>query len=188
MIRSATALVAACGLLAACSSSGHSKESTSSTPSVPSASVSSSTAYLPATGDDAALIAEHIAGCTGVHAGDAGGGSKTGLRSTATCTLDGHLLIVDSFATTPEADISIVAGTTTTYAHGDAWDVFLADQGQTADTTTLQMQITNDAAGLLEQSTGQTDTPVPADADAQQTILTKVVADLQGQLLHGTAS
>lgn len=155
--------------------------------STPNSRTSSAPSYTPSPGDDAALIAQHIVGCSGVLAGDIGGGASTALSSTATCTLDGHLVIVDSFNSEGAGGISSLASPGTTYATGGSWVAFLADQGQTAATTTLQMQITNDAGGLLQQETDGT-TPTPASADAQHIILKRVADDLHGTLEHGTAT
>lgn len=105
------------------------------------------------------------------------------MSSTATCTLDGHLVIIDSWS---DAGMSQLADdgykqSQTYYAYGPAWTSFLADQGATADQTTLQEQLTNDAGTLLQESVGQDPYPV-ASVDAQQTIAQAVASALDGTL------
>lgn len=78
-------------LLVACSSGRASTRQTSST---------GSTAPPPFTtnyGQDAAIIASHITGCTSVAAGSVGHGGTSGMSSTASCTLHGHTVIIDSW-------------------------------------------------------------------------------------------
>lgn len=111
-----------------------------------------------------------------------GDGTKTGMVSSATCTLDGHLVIIDTWTDSTGAviDPGLTPSSTVYYAHGGTWTAFLADQGATADTTTLQMQLTNDAAGLVAQG-GSAPTPVPLAT--QQTLMRQVAA-----VLHGTVA
>lgn len=168
----ASALMAyiTCGLIltAGCSSSTAHRATTSSiAPNHP--------AFSTRPGQDAALIAEHITGCAGVRAGNIGAGGKGGMTSTANCTLHGHLVIVDSWESDSAALVSNqLVSAPTWYAHGSAWTAFLADPGQTADTTTLQMQLTNNAAGLLGPA------PTPASLDVQQAVAREVARDLGG--------
>ena len=91
IIAAGTAVVGVAALVA-CSSGDASKPK--STPDTSSASPSFTTHY----GQDAAIIASHITGCTNVAAGSVGGGATTGMSSTASCTLDGHTVIVDGWA------------------------------------------------------------------------------------------
>lgn len=164
-------------LLAGCSSS-EAPDRTHPTSPAPST-------YSPRLGDDAAIIASHIAGCAGPTTIDIGAGTKTGLSSAATCTLDGHVVIIDSFTTSggPDDVPTLAKGTETYYAFGPGgWLAILADQGVTADKTILQMQITTDAAGLVRASLNGS--PTPASLNAQRTILGMVVASIGGQLGH----
>lgn len=76
------------------------------------------------------------------------------MLSAASCTLDRHLVIVDTWQTGQDViSPQLTPDTTVYYAHGTGWTAFLAEQGTTAATSTLQMQLTNDAGGLLAQST-----------------------------------
>ncbi len=149
----------------------------------PRPSSTASTTYAPTIGADAAIIASHITGCTGAQAGDVGKGTPD-LSSTATCTLDGHLLIVDSFATpSGPGDVPALVGKVETYyAYGSTgWLTFLASPAGPAKTQ-LQMQITNDAGGLLDQSLNGA--PTLVDVDAQRQAASAVVAALGGTLAH----
>lgn len=131
--------------------------------------------------DNAAAIAEHIPGCAGVASGDIGKGGPS-MSSTATCTLSGHLVILDSWADSSGA--TLTPGLTATYyAHGTGWTAFLADQGATADTTTLQMQLTGDAGGLVKQSLDAS-APPHASLDAQRTLSARIARALGGQPAH----
>jgi hypothetical protein len=164
--------VSACVLLAACSSSKP-KASTSSSP--PSSTASAAFSVVP--GMDAATIASHIPGCTGVQADSTGNGGKT-LSSAAHCTLNGQTVIVDSWTETGSSrDIDQLAEKPTYYAAGATWDVFTGDPGVDAAKSVLQMQLTN-ADGLLDVPESQT----PASLDAQKTI-----ADLAANALGGVA-
>lgn len=182
-MRSRVALLAAVVVVAGCSSARH-----SGTPPGPS----SSSAYMPPDGQDAAITASHIPGCTGVQSEGVGQGGNGAPTSAASCTLDGHLVIVDSFAPgggTIDAGL-LSKGKQIYYASGiGGWLAFLGDPGETASTTTLQMQLTNDAGGLLHQATSGT-APTPAPLDAQQQISAIVAKDLRGAVEHvsGTAS
>ncbi len=140
-MRRIIAAIAAVLALAGCSSSGSPAPKTTAAPN-----------YTPAIGADAALIAGHIAGCSAVTSGNIGKGGPA-MKSTATCTLDGHVVILDSFDSPSDAQISDeLTQTEMFYASGGSWLAFVADQGATAETTTLQMQLTNDAGGLIEQA------------------------------------
>lgn len=108
------------------------------------------------------------------------------MKSAATCTLGGHLVIIDSFGSPSDTDSvkALVDKTETYYAHGTGgWLAILADQGATAATTTLQMQLTNDAGGLTKQALDHS-ALAPASLDAQKTILAQVAADLHGQVIR----
>ena len=120
--------------VAGCSSASHKASSTSPSPT--------RSAYRPAIGADAALIAGHIPGCSDVAAGSIGKGGDSSLSSTATCTLLGHVVIVDSFSGIADtANVPALlkdATAKTTFADGGSWMAFTTDQGATADETTLQ--------------------------------------------------
>jgi hypothetical protein len=168
-------------VLVACSSGHANKPETS--PATSSASPSFTTDY----GQDAALVASHITGCANVAAGSIGAGDTTGMSSTASCTLDGHTVIIDSWKTadaTPDFAALMKGQGHLTYASGTGWTAVLADDGATPDQSTLQMQLTNDAGGLFKEGTDG-DQYQAASADAQTTIMTQVAAALGGTV--GTA-
>ena len=176
--------LAAVALLAVSCSSGTRTESHAVSITARSSTSTTAAAFRPVTGQDAALIASHIPGCTGVATGSVGNGGPA-MTSTATCTLLGHLIILDSF-TTATATATLPAllkdnKTPTFFADGGSWVAFTADQGATPEQTTLQMQLTNDAAGLLKQSIDHNQNP-PTAPDAQQAIATAVVASLGGKV------
>ena len=142
-----------------------------------------SSAFRATVGQDAAAIAQHITGCGGVASGSTGEGGPS-MASTATCTLSGHLVILDSWASASDAAVSPgLAGSELYYATGAGWTAFLADQGATAETTTLQMQLTNDAGGLFKQAVDQSALP-PASVDAQKTLSAQIAHALGGQVAH----
>ncbi len=161
---------AAVALLAGCSSGGKTAAPSTSTRVVP--------AYRAAVGADAAEIATHIKGCSGIRAGSVGAGGRA-LSSTASCTLAGHVVVIDSWTVASAAVLSAeLVDAPTWYAHGSAWCAFLADPGQSAAKSVLQMQLTNDAAGLLDEAYH----PVrPASQPAQKSAAAVVAKDLSGQ-------
>ena len=110
------------------------------------------------------------------------------MTSTASCTLDGHLVIIDSFTSSSRfADMpALTKGTETYYAQGSGWLAFLADRGQTADETTLQMQLTNDAGGLVSQALNSS-APPPSSLDAQKQIVQVIATALGGTVGHTPA-
>jgi hypothetical protein len=171
--------VAACAAIAMTGCSGGKKVAASSS-SPPTTSATAAT-YTPNLGEDAASIASHIPGCTGLAAGNSGGAA--GLASTATCTLGGHLVVLDSFSepTGSNSISTMLAGNKapTIYADGGSWVAFAADQGATADQTTLQLQIKNDAGALLRESLNGDPYP-PTSPDAQKVIADTVVKALGG--------
>jgi hypothetical protein len=177
MVRFRVALAAAVMLVAGCSSAGG-PASHSSTPTVPAAP-----SYSPEVGADAALIAGHIPGCSGVESGSVGAGGPS-MTSSATCTLQGHLVILDGFASPDDASISDSLTKDEYYfAYGGSWLAFLAGQGATAAQTVLQMQMTNDAAGLLRYATDNS-TPPRASLDAQQQLSGVIAKALDGRVGH----
>lgn len=97
--------------------------------------------------------------------------------------LASHLVIVDSWirrglSTLPEELVSAE----TYYAYGSAWTAFLADDDVGAAFTTLQMRLTNDAAGLLAQ--GFCGTPPPASIDVQCILAGEIARALHGTVGH----
>jgi hypothetical protein len=106
------------------------------------------------------------------------------MTSTATCTLDGHLVIVDAWAQEGSGKLSPGLATTATYyAYGPAWTAILADPGATPEQTTLQEQLTNAAGSLLAESSSGDPYPA-ASLDAQQSVAGKVAAVLGGTVGH----
>lgn len=165
--------IAAVIITAACSSS-HAARHTSAPASTPPQRFT--TDY----GQDAATDAAHIPGCTGVAAGSIGEhGAAGGMVATASCTLDGHTVIIDTWrdeASMP--DIATLAkGDHATWAQGTGWTAIIADDGATPQQTTLQMQLTNNASGLLDESTNGDQYPPSAAAGA---VLPKVADALSG--------
>ena len=163
-------LLATAALTAACGSG--SKHSAATT--------SKASAFRPGAGQDAAAIATHIPGCTGVATGTGAGGD---LSSTAHCTLAGHTVIVDSFNGVDVSGIIGQLATSRTYfAYGaTGWAAIIGDQGVAADQTVLQMQLANDAGGLADLASSGT-TPAPAPTDAQQQLATQIAAALGGKV------
>lgn len=131
------------------------------------------------------MIAQHLPGCTGLAAGDVGRGAPA-MASTASCTLEGHIVIVDSFASPAEIDglAELSKGHEMYYASGTTgWLAFLADQGATPATTTLQEQLTNDAGALLKDSIKGDRFPA-APIAAQKTLTTLIAKQLGGAVGH----
>jgi hypothetical protein len=98
----------------------------------------------------------------------------------------GHLVIFDSYSDsgTAAASKTLAHARGVYYAYGaSGWIAFLADQGSTADQTTLQMQLTNDAGGLLGQAT-HGGAPPAASVDAQQMIMHQVASALTGNVAN----
>ena len=127
-------------------------------------------------GQDAAVIASLIPDCTGVKSGDVGAGGPS-LTSTATCQLGGHSINVNGWSDPNSNDLRPllkVSGDEIYYASGTGWTVTLGDD------PTLQMQLENDAAGLLKQAG---DSAVP-NLDAEKTMAKTVADALQGEVVH----
>lgn len=130
-------------------------------------------------GIDANELADHILGCTDIATADVGFGSKSGMKSAATCMLNGHKVFIASWSTAADADLSTLFGQDAFemyWAHGSAWTVFLADD------PTPQYQITNDAASLYKrQLAGKTPN---INADAARSIAKTAAKDLRGTVSH----
>jgi hypothetical protein len=132
-------------------------------------------------GEDAAAIAGHITGCDGVKAGDVGAGAPA-LVSTATCTLFGHVVNVNSWADATSGDLGPLMKADAKeafYASGTGWTVTLGDD------PTLQMQFENDASGLLANAMNNSK-PASANLDAQKTMANAVAKSLDGDVKHYT--
>lgn len=148
--------------------------------STPQSAPSTPTTYY---GQTASVVASMIKGCTGVAVGDAKDGAKSGMASTATCSLGGRLVDVNTWSSADaEAGVEAVIAANKTeayYAKGLGWTVTTHDSG------TLQMQLTNDASGLLEQGLGSSPAPTAAvDVPGQKKMANAVVASLGGQVEH----
>lgn len=168
------AIAGGMALLTACGSSGGSSQA-KRPPSTPAKASQFTTTY----GQDAATIESHIPGCTGITSGSIEGGAKSGMVSTASCTLAGHVLILDTWSDAASSDIGATAAsskTTTCYAEGTGWSAFLADDGVPPAQSVLQMQLTNDASGLLAESQN----PHPPTNASAQTQACRVVAKALG--------
>lgn len=129
------------------------------------------------------MIATLIDGCTDVEVGDLNDGPKSGLASTATCTLAGRQVDVNSWVSPSDAsgvEPVLAANKVEAYfAKGQGWTVTTHDDG------TLQMQLTNDAAGLLQQAMDGTAPPsTGSDVLGQKEMAKAVVASLGGQIIH----
>lgn len=178
------AALGAVALLAVACSSPARKGSPAAANTARSSSSATAAPFRPATGQDAALIASHIPGCAGLAAG-----SVEPRRPRHDLDRYVHAarppLILDSFtaanATAALPPLLKDNKTPTFYADGGSWIAFTADQGATPEQTTLQMQLTNDAAGLLRQSIDHSQSP-PTASDAQQAIAAAVVAALGGKV------
>lgn len=96
-----------------------------------------------------------------------------------------HVVIVDSWMRRGLAILSYeLVCAETYYAYGSAWTAFLADDDVGADLTTLQMKLTNNAAGLLAQ--GFCGTPLPASIDVQRILAEEIARALHGTVGHTT--
>lgn len=130
-------------------------------------------------GEDAALIAKRIKGCEDVAAGDVARGGPL-MVSTATCTIDGHNVNIDSWENKDATNLDEVLANDaheTYYARGDGWTVTLGDDPM------LQYQLTNQADKLLA-SAFDGHTNWPTDASAEQDIAKAAVASLGGEVHH----
>lgn len=156
--------------------------------STKSPTVSSTPQSVPSTpttyyGETASVVASMIKGCTDVAVGDVKNGAKSGMASTATCSRIGRLVDVITWSSAEaEAGVEAVVAANKTelyYAKGLGWTVTTHDSGA------LQMQLTNDAAGLLEQAMGSSPPPTTAvDVPGQKEMARGVVASLGGQVEH----
>jgi len=145
-------------------------------PATPVATPTPTTYY----GESASAIAALIKGCSDVHANDPGGGSASGLASTASCTLGGRVVDVNSWNDDASADLgpTIRADKVEAYyARGNGWTV------TTRDNPLLQLQILNDAGRLMELAGTQMPTQ---DVRGEKATAKAVVASLGGRVVHVT--
>ena len=143
-------LTAAILVLASCG--GHSGSGTGKT-SASAISPTQSTAFTTAYGQDAAVIASHIPGCTTVAAGDIGNGAATGMIAKATCTLQGHQVILYTWkddGSESNAEAALEAnGSGGYYAAGTGWLAILGDD--TAASQAVLGPVASALAGEVHQ-------------------------------------
>ena len=148
----------------------------SSVPTAGSAPEPMPTTYY---GESAVTIASSIEGCSGVAAGNVGGGGP-GLASTATCTLDGRLLYVNSWMDQPHGDLTQILksdGVEMYYAKGEGWTVTAGSFPM------LQLHVTGDQDALLKLSLDPTPGPDP-DLPGQKASAESVASSLDGEVVH----
>lgn len=147
------------------------------------ASTTSSAPTKPPTyfGEAASAIATQITDCKEVKTLDVADGPKSGLSSLATCTLDGRLLTVYSWADESHAagvpEMLAVNNQEAWYASGTGWTAIV----QYDDT--LMYQLTNQADKLLAAAWGGKSAP-PADIPGQKSAADKAVTSLGGKAAH----
>ncbi|WP_206751195.1 MULTISPECIES: hypothetical protein [unclassified Cryobacterium] len=148
----------------------------SSVPTAGSSPMPMPTTYY---GENAVTIASSIEGCSGVAAGDVGGGGP-GLVSTATCTLDGRLIYVNSWMDQPHGDLTMLLksdGAEMYYAKGEGWTV------TAGSVPILQLQLTSNQDELLKLSLDATPGPDP-DLPGQKASAESVTRSLGGDVVH----
>ena len=161
-------------LLAGCSSAPQEK--------LPAAVLTSTPLPKPTTyyGETATAIASQVKGCADVKAGEVGKGGPD-MGSTATCTLNGRTVTVNSWVTAEARDgVNGVVQSSKReayYAQGEGWTVTATDDPG------LQLQLTNDAAALLANSLAEKTVP-PSDVPGQKSSAEAVVASLDGEVVH----
>lgn len=132
-----------------------------------------------AVGMSAASIAKLITGCDDVHAVSVSGP----MLSSATCTLDGHSVAINSWSSQADVDsvqALVKASSEEMYwAAGKTWTVTPNDD------PTLQRQLTNDAGALMSNAN---QVPAQPDLDGQRTTANDVVKALGGDVVHVKAS
>lgn len=148
----------------------------SSTPTAESSPSPVPTTYY---GENAATIASSIEGCSEVTAGNVGGGGP-GLASTATCTLDGRLVYVNSWMDQPHGDLTQILksdGAEMYYAKGEGWTV------TAGSVPILQLQVTGNQDELQKLSMDATSGPDP-DLPGQKASAESVARSLGGEVVH----
>ncbi|MET4702777.1 hypothetical protein [Frigoribacterium sp. UYMn621] len=128
-------------------------------------------------GDSAVTIANHIKGCKDVALSDVGDGTKSGLASAATCTLDGRKIAVDSFidADSANMDALIAANKNEQYwSSGKGWAAFEIDD------SLIQLQLTNNTQELAKY---MFDLKAPAaDVSGEKAAATTIASSLNGKV------
>lgn len=131
-------------------------------------------------GESASAIATHIKGCTNVKTGNVGHGTASGLASTASCTLAGRIIDVNSWTNATHGDLAPMMREDKVeayYATGKGWTV------TTRDNPLLQLQILNDAAGLMKAAFANEQMPAQ-DVPGEKTTANAVVSSLDGHVVH----
>jgi hypothetical protein len=132
-------------LLVGCASGGKPAPSSSAT-----SAATPTPSYTADYGLDAAIIAGHVPGCTGVTAGDIGGGAASGMVATASCTMLGHKVILETWknpVSEPGEDLMFASGgDATAYADGLGWTQLPGENGMAAD---AQLRIAQAFAAAL---------------------------------------
>lgn len=144
--------VVAVSVTSACSSS-----SGKPAPSLPiSSSPTSAAPFATTYGQDAALVAEHITGCTGVAAGGIGNGAAGGLVGKATCSLFGHQVVLYTWASAADqvtAD-QITGSTFAYYATGKGWDAAPGDSAAPDAEKAIAQAVATALSGTVATGTG----------------------------------
>lgn len=136
-----------------------------------------------ATRASAVDLAREVGGCAEPDPAPVTGVSPD-LPTAASCRLNGALVIIDRWRSADPRvrSVAALAPVETWYAYGPGWVAFLADKGQSASTTTLQMLITDDQAGLSrERSNG---TPLTAPLAVQSRSAEQIAHALGGRVGH----
>jgi hypothetical protein len=149
----ASFVVVSCAVVASCSAA-HARRA----PVTPTAVPRSSSA----TRADPVALARAVGGCVLPRAAPVVGVSADP-PAAASCRLDGALVIIDRWTSPGDHahSIAALAPVETWYAYGPDWVAFLGDKGQSTSTTTLQMLITDDRAGLSEERSNGVPLTVP---------------------------
>lgn len=130
-------------------------------------------------GESAVTIANHITGCKGVALADIRAGVQSGMASSATCTLGGRKIVVDSWKDASAADMAnlMKANNAEMYwASGTGWTAFEVDDSQ------IQLQLTNDASALMKSAFDKTQPT--ADTSGEHEAATLVAHSLNGRVNH----
>ena len=161
-----SALVGCALMLAGCSGGATAAPS-------PTATAKPTTYY----GETASALAALIPGCSDVKAGNVGKGGP-GLTSTASCVLGGRTIDVNSWADATAADMVPLLkanGAELYYATGTGWTANIRRDA------TLQMQLTNDASGLVAAAGAPT---AAADLPGEKQAATAIASALGGTVQH----
>lgn len=120
-MKSIAVIVAGVSLIAACSSSHPASKASSG----PSSTAPFKTTY----GMDAALLAGHIPGCTGIAADEAAALKQSGVVASAHCTLLGHKVVLYTWkdAASSETGLTLIGSNTSYSAEGTGWSELLGD-------------------------------------------------------------